>query len=431
MAPQRNKGYSPAKVLYQLLQCLHHLSHLSSPNGKAVKAFDRKASELDRFIRPAVQNSEIQNEISDLNSAWATDVAHALAHHYRTQVSFLLGSIKAFGLSSNDLCTNMETAKNWARRHFGKKLKSETLAEFDKMVRAIFRPPIKKSDKQAKHRPLPSGQESQRGGVSPGGGARGVSSQASPQRQRLSTTPQSRPGRFHTPTQTPPPTPPQPSYSQAAKSPPIRPALPKKPSIPLRDNFKGLGYANGKCKVQGEALHKKWWIPKVARDILVLGTSNLSRITCVGRSDAQVVSFGGLKLGQLKQLLDRYKYGPLSKSPGLKPSKVIISAGLCDRDLAESTNFHNLKKVILAAKAQFPDSQIYLAQIPFSSNLPETEKKTLLAYNKAIQDLWSKYDNVHCINHISPGKFQVGSDNIHWTVKCANAMIKHYFDSLN
>ena len=107
-------------MLYQLLQCLHHLAHLASPDSKAVKAFDRKAKELDRFIRPAVQNQQFQNEISELNSAWATDVAHALAAHYRTQVSFLLGSIKAFVLSPNDLCTNIETAKNWARRHFGK-----------------------------------------------------------------------------------------------------------------------------------------------------------------------------------------------------------------------------------------------------------------------------------------------------------------------
>lgn len=419
MPPSRDQRYSAAKVLFQLLQCLHHLAQLTGSDGKAVQAFGRKTRELDRFIRPAIQNSQITKKISELNNTWATNVTQALISHYQTQVDFLLGSIKGFRLSTNDLGTNMETARNWARRHFGRKLKSDTLAQFDRIVRGIFEPPIKKRVNQA---PRQSGPVRQQGGGSPGGRAPGVSSQVSPpRRQHLSPTPESSPPRRDTPVRTSPP----PSYAHAANSPPIRPAPPKPPQACVK-KFPNLGQ-----RVKGQAIHSVWEIPKITKDILVLGTSNLARITSVGRRDAQVISYPGLKLAQLFRLLEAFKYGALSKSPGLKPSKVIISVGLCDRHLSVKTNEINLKKVVNEAKRQFPDSQVYLAKTPFGRHLDEEEKNTLRSHNALMDELANKHDNVHVIPYLPVGKFQLNRDGIHWTENCANAIINHYWQHLN
>lgn len=427
MAPKRNPTYSPAKLLYQLIQCLHHISLLTDADGKAVKAFSKKAEELDRFIRPAVLNSGIKEKISEVNKAWVTSVTQALLTHYQTQVDFLTGCVKPFNLSAFDLCRNIDTAKNWARRNFGNKLKLQTLSEFDRIVRATFEPPIKKSAKVTNQAPLQSASGAQRGGGSPVGGAQGVSGQVStPRKRRLSVTPESCPPRKDTPkrargdSQAPPKT-----YAQVAKSPPSRPGTSKRSLFNKVRRFPNLNGA------KGQRIHSIWEIPKVAKDVLVIGTSNLSKISSVGQNDAQVLSYPGLKLYQLLSLLQAFKYGVGSADPGLKPSKVVLSVGLNDRGLNSNTNEMALKKVINEALRVFRDSQIYLAQISFGQHLKDEEKRTLRSLNKAIIDISGKFHNVHVIPALPARKFQLGSDGIHWTENCANATIEHYFQHLN
>ena len=132
--------------------------------------------------------------------------------------------------------------------------------------------------------------------------------------------------------------------------------------------------ALGKRKYSVEHLKANWEIPKVMKDILMIGTSNFSRHPWVSRDDAQILSYPGLKLQSLIHLFNFFKYGPDSPNPGRKPRKVVISCGLNDKTLAPSTTDVALGKIINKAQQIFPGSEIYLALIAFSPKLPTSEQ---------------------------------------------------------
>ena len=137
----RDQGHSPVKLMFRLLQCLHHLAMLADDEGIAVKAFTRKAHELDRFIRPAIPNASIFKKIQTINEAWVGEVTLALREHYQTQIDFLSGSLKAWNLSNSDYFQTKTKALEWARRHYGRRLNSKALMEFDKLMTSLRSPP--------------------------------------------------------------------------------------------------------------------------------------------------------------------------------------------------------------------------------------------------------------------------------------------------
>ena len=200
-----------------------------------------------------------------------------------------------------------------------------------------------------------------------------------------------------------------------------RTPLPKSPRQPKITKFPTLG----KQKYSVQHLRAHWEIPKVMQDILMIGTSSFCRIPWVSRDDAQILSYPGLKLQSLLHLIIFFKYGPGSPNPGRKPKKVVISWGLNDKALAPSTTDVSLRKIIIEAQRIFPGSEIYLAQIAFSSKLPTSEQNNLRLFNDKIKSLATK-TNIICIPCIPANKFEVGSDNIHWTENCALAHLEHF-----
>ena len=201
------------------------------------------------------------------------------------------------------------------------------------------------------------------------------------------------------------------------------------PNLPVSQKITKFP-ALGKQKHSVEHLKANWEIPKVMKEILMIGTSNFSRIPWVSRDDAQILCYPGLKLQSLLHLLNFFKYGPDSPNPGRKPRKVVISCGLNDKTLAPSTTNVALGKIINKAKRIFPGSEIYLAQIAFSSKLPISEQNNLKIMNDKIKSLATQA-NIKYIPCIPANKFEVGSDNIHWTENCALAHLEHFFDHLN
>ena len=167
-----------------------------------------------------------------------------------------------------------------------------------------------------------------------------------------------------------------------------------------------------------EHLKANWKILKLMRDILMNETINFTRIPWVSRDDAQILYYPGLKLQSLLHLFIFFKYGPDSPNPGRKPRKVVISCGLNDKTLAPSTTNVALGKIINKAKRIFPGSEIYLAQIAFSSKLPISEQNNLKIMNDKIKSLATQA-NIKYIPCIPANKFEVGSDNIHWKENCA------------
>ena len=162
----------------------------------------------------------------------------------------------------------------------------------------------------------------------------------------------------------------------------------------------------------------------------MIRTSNFSRIPWVSRDDAQILSYPGLKLQSVIHLFNFFKYGPDSPNPGRKPRKVVISCGLNDKTLVPSTTDVARGKIINKAQQSLPGSEIYLAQIAFSSKLPTSEYNNLKIMNAKIKSLATKA-NIKYIPCVPANKFEVGSDNIHWTENRALAHLEHFFDLVN
>ena len=217
------------------------------------------------------------------------------------------------------------------------------------------------------------------------------------------------------------------TYAEKLKSPNFKrnaPTQKEKPSITrfpkLKDNQRGMG------------MHDVWNIPKVLKDILVLGDSNLGRASFVQRKDAQICSFPGLKLQSLIKLLENFKFGPKSQNPGRIPSHVVLSVGINDRGLSPNTTNVTVQKVINKAKAEFPGSKISFYQIPFDTRMTEEEKSNLESLNNAIES-HGRAKGCNVIPALPKQKFSLAkqTDLVHWSENCANATIDHFFEHLN
>ena len=200
------------------------------------------------------------------------------------------------------------------------------------------------------------------------------------------------------------------------------PAILNFPKLPGQGQYK-----------KGQDMHSFWYIPKVFRNILILGDSNMARPSNFKRDDVQIASYSGCNLSKMHKLIENFKFGSFSENPGRKPSHVVFSIGLNDRGLADSTILMSLKKLILAAKAEFPDSKISFYQQPFDSRLKQQEKSALTTLNDSIETL-CKSHACHCIPPLPTRMFKVcnsESYKIHWTSDCANATMNHFFKHLN
>ena len=403
-----DRGHSPIKLMFQLLQCLHHLQNLIDGEGLAARAFRRKADELNRFVRPAIPTPQIMTKVRNMNEAWVVELTEALRLHYQTQIDFVSGSLKAWNLSENDRSQCKSRAIDWAKRQFGRKLKPETITEFEKLFKNIFAQP----------KPLPNRRQSGPA-AAPGGVNNRPASQSEPvastSRQTASSPDNRRQSLI-----------PKPSYVNAAKSPPQRSSPPKAPRPSKITRFPSLGTEKYRVKV----LLKEWAIPKISKDILLIGTSNFSRIPWVDNDSCQILSYPGMKLQNLLRLVSNFQHGIKSSDPGRKPSKILVMCGLNDRNLAPVTNEVTMKKIVKELERQFPGSKIYLAEIPYSNALSSREKDTIEALNKVIRTLGSK-EGIESIPRIHFSKFRVGSDNIHWTENCARIHFNHFLQHLN
>lgn len=377
-------------------------------------------------------NRGVAESVRGVNDAWVKNMTQALITHYRDQLDFVQGALAACKVPSQELASLAAKAKQWAQRNFGRKLKTLTLTKFDQIVKDLGSPlkdlqpspPIVETPRPSLDFPsLPARKAS--GGLFPGQ-ARDASTASTPKRRRSLSSPSNSPTQTQASKRTctnPRPSKDVPSYSSKAKS-PIRPNNVKKTSAPRVYRFPNLT-----PEQKGKRINGVWEIPKVTKDILVLGDSNLSKVTWVDRPDAQVYSYPGLKLHQLFLLLQSFKFGIGSPNPGMKPSKLVISVGLNDRGLVPSTNSVTLRKVVNEAKRMFPGTKIFLAQIQFSKNLAQHEQKCLSALNDEMKIVAS--GNVSYIPAYPSSKFTVVKDNIHWTENCANATMNHFLKHLN
>ncbi len=454
MARRREGDPSPAKIMYQILQLLHHLTFLRGQvtAGTVPRAFKSKVKELTRFIRPALPNLGVFKALEGVHQAWATSVTQVMITHYEAQLDELKGELSGWKLPAAQTASYRNKAHQWARQNFGKKISAENFNELDKILDQFGNLPLKNANsaksnqkENALERPQSPSELSRKqrsagsdqcvGAVpsTPRKRNRSVSPGHSPP-PKLPCTPQKQKPDLPAPPTRPVPQTSRPaSYAGAARSPPLAPIRPqsKKSLFNRSPNVDRYPRLEPEQK-RGQQIHERWEIPKVKKDILILGTSNLSRISKVDRQDAQILSYPGLTLSLLLKLLQGFKYGASSDNPGLKPSKIVVVAGLNDRGYSPSSNEVSMKKVISELARHFPGSQILILKNRYSDRLRAHEQQTIGLLNDFITTYSRKKSGVDAIPPIDLKKFEVNhTDNIHWTEPCANYTLNHIFRHLN
>ena len=130
---------SIVRCLFKILQCMHHRAiSIKQSEGHFTKAFRTKLTDLDKFIRPAQTNSNLQQQLRSINQEWACTVSKCLSSHYEEQQKLLFRQIQTLVTSTNILDQAKSVALRWGRKNFGSKLQQQTVLAFESLL-AEFR----------------------------------------------------------------------------------------------------------------------------------------------------------------------------------------------------------------------------------------------------------------------------------------------------
>lgn len=178
----------------------------------------------------------------------------------------------------------------------------------------------------------------------------------------------------------------------------------------------------GKTNIHTSTRYKliEWSLPEVTHDVLIIGDSNLSRIT-EQVDDIQIECFPGAKVNHIKNLVEKYP------KKFRTPKTVILSIGINDRSNSVHTTIPNLKKMVNAIRKRFPGSDLWFPLINVSNTLPEHIQENMKALNKVISTL----DKITHIPHLPQKQFRVQRDGIHWCRDTANSLLYHWLSHLN
>jgi ribA/ribD-fused uncharacterized protein len=173
---------------------------------------------------------------------------------------------------------------------------------------------------------------------------------------------------------------------------------------------------------------KNWKWPVVREDILIIGASNLGRITSSPLDQIQIESFPGAHFQNFTDMLRL----PHQNKTTNNPKQIILDIGINDRcSNVHTTAGRNLTTMVNKLADRNQSSEMYLIEINYSDQLTKQERSNLDAINKTMFELESQSERIHVIRKLHPSKFQTTPDNIHWTKNTANSMIRHWLDSLN
>ena len=189
-------------------------------------------------------------------------------------------------------------------------------------------------------------------------------------------------------------------------------------------------------EARGRALQKKWKMPKLTKNTLIVGDENLQRIEKIDDDDVQILSYPGLKFSNLKlllnarkELVENYKRNPReNENPGTKPEKVVFMVGQHDTSMQASSFHSNLGAIKPLLMNQFGGSQIYFCQV----NTPDKEPH-ILACNKTLDEFCKKQQPHWTFVQCLPDDiFETDpADPTHWTPECAQKAASLIFNRLN
>lgn len=145
----------------------------------------------------------------------------------------------------------------------------------------------------------------------------------------------------------------------------------------------------------------------------------MSRVPPYAADGVQIDSFPGVKWCHAETLLEK-------ATSETSVTNLILSFGLNNRSQRDKTvAVTELKRALRAARVKFPDADIRIPVINFSSALPQPEKDTLLHLNDFISGLKEH------IPALPDEVFITGRDDIHWTDETAERMLQHWNEQVN
>ena len=160
-------------------------------------------------------------------------------------------------------------------------------------------------------------------------------------------------------------------------------------------------------------------------DTLVLGTSNIAKITEKPNHQIELQSFPGGQFPHMLHLLERLN---LQTSP----KNVVIAMGI--NDAASKSQLGQLQREVLAtvneAQRKFPESHLAFALVHHDQSMQGRALERIQEINRALETQATK---VQILSRIPQSKFRLKSQNqneVHWSPDTANRILLHWTSQL-
>lgn len=406
------------KTFFGIIQCLHHVFLLESQisNGVQSKAFKNKVRDLNSFVRPACSNEKVKADIERVNSCWARDISKTLWEHYKASIFDLRNTAEHLVSHGVDGLKAKNIAISWAQRNYRKKLNLSVLDRFNLDINDMLK---------TTHPPPPPSPHRPTHGSPPSPPSPPQHRPQSPSPKRTYSQAAASPVQTNSPFRTPPscrqqePSPPR-TRSSRAQAPPPPKSCGTAPQTKAPDNTYRAP----------NTLHKEreWKIPSIPEKVktLVIGTSNISKITSPVNDSISLMSFPGAKFFHFASLFRN------AKASGIYAhvDKVIFACGINDRgNNAAKTTLPSYKRACNAARELFPNAQVFFVLPNWEASLEDRETHNLDQFKKLVQQ--DKSGSVHLIPSIPPSEFLVSHDKVHWTAATANRLLTHWLGYVN
>ena len=412
-----------AKNMYRCMQLSHHLAiSRAQLEGKLTRGFQAKLRELRRFLKPACPTDKLAAELDLAHDGWVKGVTETLTHHYLEELDKYKALVKSSPLCVSDFERAKSLAIGWARRNFRTKLAASNLAEFHGICKEFTGVTTNTSGEPCPDIGDPKPTFSEVVKTPPPATPRPS------QKRRLSTSPTTSPN-----TQVTPPSKAVKFASPGANTTPPRPSVAvhhTAESPRLRDwQTQPTSMANIKpWRAEGGEQKKDWKLPKLSASTLILGDSNLSKITKVRvaqKKDLEVCSFPGGKFQNMRVMLEQ-------SSPQPHVKNVVLSVGINERNNNVSmTSFPQFKRFVATARTAFPEAKMYMASLDWDP------KRVLPPENANLRSLHEKIQKSKLIDllpSVDRSKFKIvpgDNSNIHWSTGTANQLLDCWLEHLN
>jgi hypothetical protein len=512
----KNQNVEFVKLFYQIIQAIHHINVLrqQAKGEHRTKGFDTQVRYMDRFLKPAQSNPRIISKLQNLNRTWATKIAQTLTEHYKERISELMGMIVGYNFADWTIKTLSHQALDWAKKNLRRKLKLESIQEFQSIIKTLSpgttknintinstsnsiriqrapnpntnpNPNPNQTNEPGWIYKSPKSQSPRKYPLEPTVVAITLSNRFLPldtqpirtpskrrmshspisdtidtpkrQRQRGPTPEKARKSlgdKFTTPTKSPaknfkvlPSVKPLQNVSKCKSVPsipslisglmsrspsPVRRSLSPRSSPSGSPSIPNQSYAAVvKCpKKPGQITRHNsqkadWALPKITFPTLVIGDSNLARITNVSDKQIQVEAFPGANILHVTQLLQNYRYDE-------QPQRIIISIGINNRgNMNTNKTCQEMKQLLKIAREKFQDCEICVTKIPISEQLQVKNSKE--AWNiKKLNECLSKMqmNGITVLNTGIANEVTFHQDGIHWSPRSANLILKDWLEQI-